>query len=737
MNNLPPLPESFLFGVNTADHQCEAYEAEFEDVRDVWERIRDQTLRGKATDFWHRYSEDIQLTKNLGCQAFRLSIAWARVEPNPGQFNNLAFDHYRKLLTEIHQAGMKSIVTLHHFTWPIHVESRGGMIADEFPDIFANYAREANQRLGDLVDYWVTFNEPSQLVFGYVKPWWESEYFLPPGLPRGASLNEQMTAVSQLMRNLFLAHTKARQAIKTVYPESKVGVNPFTLGLPRWFQWFINRQVTKLARKEDFIAQGKNYVERSLLEKGQVDVLLANLTVNNSRKDQLAFSEAYYMAGQTVMVKANSSIQQLTDLGQQTVAVVKSSTAASRIRKLLPQANPLIVADYPEALRLLDFEKVQAILTDDTILQGTLQKYPDNYRLVGEKLTEEPYAAAIARGNRELLNAVDIAIKRFKKSGAWQKYIQDNFPKQNLTEPPRQGRRATLAHITHRESHQSITSQPRNAPLPPAPIHSLLRTIQDRGHIIIGVKEDVPGFSNRNRETGELQGLEIELAKAIAQEIFNDPTKVVFKVTSTQKRVSLLRSLIGIFDPLFQFLSIFSTSLNSNWWYLGMAGKLSDFLCPPECIGQLDFVGLDYYWGIDNLRITSIQQLNNAAVGRFSEAPVWPEIFYHILKFHSRLFPDQEILVIENGCVDQADDIDRSQYLRLHIRQIQRALRDGVNVTGYICWSLTSNREWGYPFDSDSDFGLYHIELDKDPQLQRIPTKAVATYQEIIKNRSA
>jgi beta-glucosidase/6-phospho-beta-glucosidase/beta-galactosidase len=34
----PPFPESFLFGVATADHQCEAYEPEFEDIRDIWER---------------------------------------------------------------------------------------------------------------------------------------------------------------------------------------------------------------------------------------------------------------------------------------------------------------------------------------------------------------------------------------------------------------------------------------------------------------------------------------------------------------------------------------------------------------------------------------------------------------------------------------------------------------------------------------------------------------------------
>lgn len=736
MSDLPALPESFIFGVNTADHQCEAYEQDFEDVRDVWERIRGQTLRGRATDFWHRYPEDITLAKNLGCKAFRLSIAWSRVEPSPGQFNHEAFQHYIQLLEQIRAAGMKSVVTLHHFTWPLHVEKRGGMIAEDFPAIFANYAREAVRQLGDLVDYWMTFNEPSQLIYGYVKPWWESEYAVPPGLPRGATFGEQMSAVSKLMHNLFVAHTKARSEIKNIYPEAKVGANPMMLGLPRWLQWFIDRKVTNVRRREDFIAQGKNYVERSLLEKGKVDVVLANLTVNNARKDQLAFSEVYYLAGQMIMVKETSPIQQLDDLANKTIAVVKSSTAASTIGKILPQAKTLEVADYEEALRVMEFEQAAAILADDIILQGTIQQDPAKYRLVGDKLTEEPYAAAVTRGNRELLNAVDMAIKRFKKLGDWQQYLERHFSNQNIPEPPRTGRRSTLAHITNSNSAQSVTSQPVTEALPLASPQSALRRIQDRGHLIVAVKDNVPGFSYRDPQTGEYSGLEIELARAIAKQIFNDPSKVIFQPTNTQQRISLVRSIVRFFDPLLELFSIFSTSLTSNWWYLGMAGKLPDFLCPAECVGQLDFVGLDYYWGISNLRIMSIQKLMNAAAGRYGGAPVWPEVFYHMLKFHSRLFPDQEIMVIENGCVDRADGIDRATYLRLHIEQVQRAVKDGVNVTGYLCWSVTSNREWGFPFDSNSDFGLYHIELDRDPGLKRVPTNAAAVYQEIIQNRS-
>ena len=227
------------------------------------------------------------------------------------------------------------------------------------------------------------------------------------------------------------------------------------------------------------------------------------------------------------------------------------------------------------------------------------------------------------------------------------------------------------------------------------------------------------------------------MARAVAQYIFNDPTKVVFKATQTQERIPLLRSIVQFINPFLKPFSILSTALTSNWWHLGMAGKLPEFLCPRECVDQQDFVGLDYYWGINSLKLNRIQQLMDAAFGRFNNAPVWSGVLYEMLKFHSQLFPDKEILIIENGSVEIADGVDRATYIRQHLYEVQRAYQDGVKVTGYICWSITSNREWGLKFNQHSDFGLYHIDLDTDPQLKRIPTAAAIEFKEMILKRSA
>jgi beta-glucosidase/6-phospho-beta-glucosidase/beta-galactosidase len=169
---VPALPPTFMFGVATADHQCEAYNPDCPDVWDVWEHEHDLPRRDQATDFWNRYEEDIRYARELGCKLFRFSIAWARVETSPGTFDDEAFAHYRSIVDCIVEAGMEPFVTLLHFTWPQYIEREDGLLADDFPERFATYARKSAERLGDRVQYWVTINEPGNLVAGFVRFWW-------------------------------------------------------------------------------------------------------------------------------------------------------------------------------------------------------------------------------------------------------------------------------------------------------------------------------------------------------------------------------------------------------------------------------------------------------------------------------------------------------------------------------------------------------------------------------------
>src|SRR5207244_13199020 len=136
---------------------------------------------------------------------------------------------------------------------------------------------------------------------------------------------------------------------------------------------------------------------------------------------------------------------------------------------------------------------------------------------------------------------------------------------------------------------------------------------------------------------------------------------------------------------------------------------------------------------IEHLTPGGLRALGEATAGDYARAPVWPGAMYRALRRAASMFPGQQVLVVENGCVTVASGVDRAEYLRRHAAEALRARADGVPLAGYLCWTVTTNREWGLPFGPPNDFGLYHVELDTDPALTREPTPAVATYREIVR----
>lgn len=730
---LQPFPPSLLFGVGNSDSQCEAYEAPFADIRDLWYDRRRLTARGKATDFWNRFQEDVRLAASLGCRLFRFSISWARIEPTFGQFSEDALTHYSDLVDAIHAAGMEPMVTLLHFTWPVHIEARGGLLADDFPSTFATYVEKVVARIGPRVKYWITLNEPNILSFGYSKPWWERNYFFPPGLPPEATSADQMAASIKLMPNLFKAHTAARNAIKLVRPDAMVGANAANLGLPVWAQRFLDRNVINLRNEADAEKSGRGFAERQVLEQGKIDVIIATFTKDDERASQVEFAEVYFMAASRIMVPAASTAAVITDLARQKVAAVRTSTGENAVRTLMPGSELVSVKQHVDGVAMLEAGQVAAMVADDVRLRAIMQQQPGRFRLLAPTLTKEPYAPAITKGNPLLLDEVDQAVRDFIESGAWAESYRRHIG-EPVPEPPQQPRLANLSDVTGAAGTVRASATPA-----PAAGHreEMLDQIRRRGRLIVGAKDDVPGLAFRDERTGTWEGLEIDIARAVARRIFGNQNALELVPVATRERMPFVRSLFRFLDPLLKAWGLITTSATTNWWHLGMAGKLKPFLCPTACVGQLDFVGFDYYWGVNSLGILRLLKLIDALVaGRMENAPVYPDGLYNWLQLLGGMFPQLPIFIVENGCVEVAEGVDRRSYLTKHLQQVQRATTDGINVGGYLCWSITTNRELGHRYAPNTDFGLYHIDLDGDAALVRQITPSADTYRAIIQART-
>ncbi len=197
-------PQNFLWGAATSAHQVEGNNIN----NDWWEweqALPLQMRSGLADDEWNRFEGDFKLAQELKFNAFRFSIEWSRIEPQEGQWDSKALDHYTQMIRSLRSKGMEPIVTLNHFTIPLWLERQGGWYSDRTPQLFARYVKEVTETLGKDVHYWITLNEPSVYTYkGYMVGEW------PPGIKSP----EQGIKV---LKNLLLGHVLAYGNIKEVY----------------------------------------------------------------------------------------------------------------------------------------------------------------------------------------------------------------------------------------------------------------------------------------------------------------------------------------------------------------------------------------------------------------------------------------------------------------------------------------------------------------------------------------
>jgi beta-glucosidase len=156
----------FLWGVANSAFQVEGAPADSD-----WRRfthtpgaIKDGSNADIATDFWNRYDEDFALAQGLGANAFRMSLAWERIEPKRGEWNEEALDHYEKIILALRARGLEPVVTIWHTALPLWVAEDGGVLAPHFIDDFSDYAAKVVERFSHgqtNVRYFLTLNEPT------------------------------------------------------------------------------------------------------------------------------------------------------------------------------------------------------------------------------------------------------------------------------------------------------------------------------------------------------------------------------------------------------------------------------------------------------------------------------------------------------------------------------------------------------------------------------------------------
>ncbi len=215
-------PRDFSFGVATAGFQIEGgYNGEGQPRNNwaAWEDTGRASVSGHANRFWTDFERQLDLVVAMGLNSFRLSIEWTRVEPHSGVVDEAAVQHYRKILTAVHDRGLRPLVTLHHFTNPEWLGSNPWTNDDGWRKL-ADWYELAVRRFGDLCHDWITSNEIN--IFA-INTYYHGIF--PPGR-RGDT-----RATFATIDHLLAAHIQGYQRIKSLQPDSVIATNNYSFSI--------------------------------------------------------------------------------------------------------------------------------------------------------------------------------------------------------------------------------------------------------------------------------------------------------------------------------------------------------------------------------------------------------------------------------------------------------------------------------------------------------------------------
>ncbi len=247
----------FLWGSATSAYQIEGNNT----GADWWEWDRGRS--GRASFFWERWEEVVDLLHQLGHNAFRMSIEWSRIFPTAQESNRDAVEKYRRIIQSLLERNIEPIITLHHFTNPIWFSKIGGWLHRENIPHFIRFVESIIPIL-DGVKFIITINEPNVYAFrSYMEGYWP---------PQEKSMRKALRVLSSMKE----AHVKAYQLLKSRTSASVSIAQNMMIFEPAWtyspihwiftimsdymFNWYFP---DRIGRYMDFL--GINYYSRGFV----------------------------------------------------------------------------------------------------------------------------------------------------------------------------------------------------------------------------------------------------------------------------------------------------------------------------------------------------------------------------------------------------------------------------------------------------------------------------------------
>lgn len=198
------------------------------------------------------------------------------------------------------------------------------------------------------------------------------------------------------------------------------GIRGFDAGLYQLLTRYILGDETKFE-----LTQVDSSTRESVLESGQVDAVFATYSITDSRKEVISFAGPYYTSKQAVLVKAgNEEITGVDSLADKIVATQSGSTGPDILAEYAPDATVQEFANDLEARTALEQGRVDAYVTDYTLLLNAIVKNPDAYEIAGDVFgPEDNYGIGLPKDSDGVAFVNDF-LKKIEEDGTWAKLWQ-------------------------------------------------------------------------------------------------------------------------------------------------------------------------------------------------------------------------------------------------------------------------------------------------------------------------
>jgi glutamate/aspartate transport system substrate-binding protein len=179
-----------------------------------------------------------------------------------------------------------------------------------------------------------------------------------------------------------------------------------------------------------------------ILTGGNIDMECGSTTNSVERQKQVAFAPTYFMTGTKIIVKKSSGIKGYDDLKGKTVVFTQGTTNERAMKAYNDEKklgiNFIPAKDHAESFLAVETGRAVAFPMDDILLYGLKAgaRNPDDYEVIGEFLSDDPYAIMLRKDDPEFKKLVDSTVIGLYKSGEinkiYSKWFESKIPPKGI-----------------------------------------------------------------------------------------------------------------------------------------------------------------------------------------------------------------------------------------------------------------------------------------------------------------